>query len=141
MTVRSPHGPAPPLVTGTFGSADFLFSLLGEATDHLSEASLTDLSSKLSSAQSQSSSSGNPLDKLMKLFKMLPFGGGESEEGKVEQGEELKNKAFDLNERIDSVAPEEIQKQLWEILVWRDTVIKGSYPSTSSIDFGFQIEH
>lgn len=31
VTVNTPSGPAPPLVTGTFGGADFLHSLLGEA--------------------------------------------------------------------------------------------------------------
>ena len=31
VTVNTPNGPAPPLVTGTFGGADFLHSLLGEA--------------------------------------------------------------------------------------------------------------
>jgi hypothetical protein len=37
--VQTPAGPAPPLVTGTFGGSDFIHSLLGEATDHISEAS------------------------------------------------------------------------------------------------------
>lgn len=31
VIVDTPNGPAPPLVTGTFGGADFLHSLLGEA--------------------------------------------------------------------------------------------------------------
>ena len=31
VSVNTPNGPAPPLVTGTFGGADFLHSLLGEA--------------------------------------------------------------------------------------------------------------
>ena len=30
VSVDTPNGPAPPLVTGTFGGADFLHSLLGE---------------------------------------------------------------------------------------------------------------
>lgn len=39
VKIQTPAGPAPPLVTGTFGGSDFVHSLLGEATDHLSEAS------------------------------------------------------------------------------------------------------
>lgn len=34
VTVNTPNGPAPPLVTGTFGGADFLHSLLGEAGEY-----------------------------------------------------------------------------------------------------------
>jgi hypothetical protein len=45
--INTPNGPAPPLVTGTFGGADFLHSLMGEATDHLSQSSITDLSQKI----------------------------------------------------------------------------------------------
>lgn len=33
VLVNTPNGLAPPLVTGTFGSADFLHSLLGEASE------------------------------------------------------------------------------------------------------------
>lgn len=47
VTVDTPNGRAPPLITGTFGSADFFHSLLGEATDKLSQSSVTDLSAKL----------------------------------------------------------------------------------------------
>ena len=45
--INTPNGSAPPLVTGTFGGADFLHSLMGEATDHLSQSSITDLSQKI----------------------------------------------------------------------------------------------
>jgi hypothetical protein len=47
VRVNTPSGQAPPLVTGTFGSADFFHSLLGEATDKLSQSSMEDLSQKL----------------------------------------------------------------------------------------------
>ncbi len=44
VKVRAPDGTqVAPIVTGTFGSADFIHSLLGEAQDHLSEASISDL--------------------------------------------------------------------------------------------------
>lgn len=126
VTVRSPRGPVPPLVTGTFGSADFIFSLLGEATDHLSEASLTDLSKKLDGAKN-TDQSDSILGKLGKLLKMIPMGGG-SQGDKLQQGENMKAQAMDLNAKIDSVAPEEVQKQLWQVLKWHDDVMKGRQP-------------
>jgi len=33
VLVDSPNGPVPPIVTGTFGGADFFHSLLGETTE------------------------------------------------------------------------------------------------------------
>lgn len=35
VLINTPNGRAPPLVTGTFGSADFLHSLMGEATEYV----------------------------------------------------------------------------------------------------------
>lgn len=35
VLVNTPSGRAPPLVTGTFGGADFLHSLMGEATEYV----------------------------------------------------------------------------------------------------------
>lgn len=40
VKIRAPNGrDVYPLVTGTFGGADFIHSLMGEATDHLSQVS------------------------------------------------------------------------------------------------------
>jgi len=44
---------------------------------------------------------------------------------KLQQAENMKAQALDLNAKIDSVAPEEVQRQLWEVLKWRDGVMKG----------------
>jgi hypothetical protein len=129
VLVRSPRGErVPPLVTGTFGSADFLHSLLGEATDHLSEASLTDLTKRLGSAATQSQGN-SPIQTLTNLFSKIPSMGGSNE--KLQQGEEMKQAAINLD--VNKVAPKEVQKQLWDILVWRDGVIKGM-PNRFMID-------
>jgi len=38
VKVQAPNGRSvSPLITGTFGGADFIHSLMGEATDHLSQ--------------------------------------------------------------------------------------------------------
>lgn len=48
VRVRAPNGEeVPPLVTGTFGSADFLHSLLGEGMDKLSQTSMTDVTAAM----------------------------------------------------------------------------------------------
>ncbi|KAF9508911.1 hypothetical protein BS47DRAFT_1349872 [Hydnum rufescens UP504] len=122
VLVRSPRGErVPPIVTGTFGSADFLHSLLGEATDHLSEASLTDLTQHLGSAAAQSQSQGtSPIQTLTNLFSKIPSMGSTND--KLQQGESMKKAAINLD--VNKVAPKEVQKQLWDVLVWRDGLMK-----------------
>ncbi|KAH9486345.1 hypothetical protein JR316_0000409 [Psilocybe cubensis] len=118
VTVNTPNGHAPPLVTGTFGSADFLHSLLGEAGDKLSQASVTDLSQKIDNA----AQSGNE-SKIIALKNILSkFGGGNDD--KLNQGEKIQQetKAFDFNP--DSIASPEIQKKLLDLLRWRDDVMR-----------------
>ncbi|KAF8337987.1 uncharacterized protein EI90DRAFT_3118447 [Cantharellus anzutake] len=135
VLVNSPHGRVPPLVTGTFGSADFLHSLLGEATDRLSEASLTDLTKRLSSATANSGpgEGDSPIAKVISIFSKIPsLGGGDKE--KLNKGENIKAKAFDLQGRIDEVTPQEVQKLLWEALVWRDDLMRGKFNITRTIE-------
>lgn len=56
----------PPLVTGTFGGSDFIHSLLGEAGDHLSEASISDLNKAVNKARSDPANSDNGLVGLLR---------------------------------------------------------------------------
>src|SRR5579871_4410578 len=44
-----------PLVTGTFGGMDFIHSLLGEATDHLSQTQISDVNSAVTNAAASGS--------------------------------------------------------------------------------------
>ncbi|KAJ4485648.1 Het-C-domain-containing protein [Lentinula aciculospora] len=118
--IDTPNGRAPPLVTGTFGSADFLHSLLGEATDHLSQASVTSLSQKMSDASNESNSSGN-IENLRKIFSKLPIGGSDE---KMNEAEQLQQESKAYNFNPDDIAPPDVQKQLLEMLVWRDGVFR-----------------
>ncbi|KAJ3750923.1 Het-C-domain-containing protein [Lentinula detonsa] len=118
--IDTPSGRAPPLVTGTFGSADFLHSLLGEATDHLSQASVTSLSQKMSDASNTSDAPGN-IENLRKIFSKLPIGGSDE---KINQAEELQQESKAYNFNPDDIAPPAVQKQLLEMLVWRDGVYR-----------------
>ncbi|CAE6412941.1 unnamed protein product [Rhizoctonia solani] len=120
VKVNSPNGSVPPLITGTFGSADFMHSMLGEATDHLSEASVSDLSKKMSELKNQDQSE-SPIAKLRGILGKIPSGGGDQQQGAIDQGDQIRAKAFDFNP--DDVAPEEVQQRLLEVLKWHDQVM------------------
>jgi len=120
VKVNTPNGQAPPLITGTFGSADFMHSMLGEATDHLSEASVSDLSKKMNEIKNQDQSE-SPIAKLRLILGQIPSGGGDDKQNAMNQGDEIRAKAFNLNP--DDVAPEEVQQQFLEILKWHDQVM------------------
>ncbi|ETW86830.1 hypothetical protein HETIRDRAFT_121390 [Heterobasidion irregulare TC 32-1] len=120
VIVDTPNGPAPPLITGTFGSADFMHSMMGEATDHLSQASVTDLSQKLSDASSSDQNSN--ISKLKDLLSKLPLGGDSSSQMGEAESLQASSKAYSFNP--DDVAPKEVQQQLWALLKWRDGVYR-----------------
>ncbi|KAF7307412.1 Heterokaryon incompatibility protein het-c [Mycena indigotica] len=117
--IETPNGRAPPLVTGTFGGADFLHSLMGEAGDKLSQASVTDLASKMDEAQSQDQAS--KIATLKALLSKLPFGGGGS---KVNEGEQLGEEAKAYHFNPNNVAPPEVQQKLLALLRWRDGLMR-----------------
>ncbi|KAJ8453953.1 hypothetical protein ONZ45_g19497 [Pleurotus djamor] len=98
--------------------ADFLHSLMGEAGDKLSQASVTDLSAKMDSAQTNGDSQ---LQALSSILKKLPIGGGDET---ASQGEEMQAQAKAYHFDPDNVAPPHVQKQLLDLLKWRDQVYR-----------------
>ncbi|KAI0094507.1 heterokaryon incompatibility protein Het-C-domain-containing protein [Irpex rosettiformis] len=118
VVINTPNGRAPPLITGTFGSADFLHSLMGEATDHLSQASVVDLSKNLANAQENDTDSSVIRD----ILKKLPIGG--SDDDKVDQADAMKAKAQAYNFNPDEVLPPEVQQQMFQLLKWRDDIYR-----------------
>ncbi|CAE6464046.1 unnamed protein product [Rhizoctonia solani] len=141
VKVNSPNGSVPPLITGTFGSADFMHSMLGEATDHLSEASVSDLSKKMNELKNQDQSE-SPIAKLRAILGKIPSGGGDQQQGAMDQGDQIRAKAYDFvgvitslvcsgllmqtflfDQNPDDVAPEEVQQRLLEVLKWHDQVM------------------
>ena len=48
-----------PIVTGTFGGVDFLHSVVGEATDHITQSEVEEMDEALGNAAGQSSKKGN----------------------------------------------------------------------------------
>ncbi|KAF8273017.1 Het-C-domain-containing protein [Lactarius quietus] len=128
VMINTPNGSAPPLVTGTFGGADFLHSLMGEATDHLSQSSITDLSKKMDDASNADQSS--VISVLKTVLSKIPNGGGASQ---MDQAESLQadSKAYRFNP--DNVAPPDVQKRLWALLKWRDGVFRSVSEKIESI--------
>ncbi|KAH9943991.1 Het-C-domain-containing protein [Epithele typhae] len=118
VLINTPNGETHPLVTGTFGSADFLHSLMGEATDHLSQASVVDLSKKMDDAANDE----NPLGNLQGILKKLPIGGGGDDQ--MGEADDMQSKAKAYHFDPDNVAPPEVQEQLYKLLVWRDNVYR-----------------
>lgn len=60
-----------PLVTGTFGGVDFLHSVLGEATDHVTQSEVEEMNDALGSASANKPSSGDPSREASGLTDLL----------------------------------------------------------------------
>ncbi|KAH9178845.1 Het-C-domain-containing protein [Lactarius sanguifluus] len=119
VLINTPNGSAPPLVTGTFGGADFLHSLMGEATDKLSQSSITDLSQKIDDASNADQSSA--LSVLKDVLSKIPQGGGSSQ---MDEAESLQAESKAYHFDPDNVAPPEVQKRLLAMLKWHDDVVR-----------------
>jgi len=113
---------------------------MGEATDHLSESSISDLGKKISNAKQKES----PIQLITTILGRMPSsGGGESNQQKVQRAEEIQKNAYNfnpndytteevrlfcnkgrLNERVTGKCCIQVQRQLLDLLVWRDGVMR-----------------
>ncbi|CDR99817.1 hypothetical protein [Sporisorium scitamineum] len=121
VKVRAPDGTQiAPVVTGTFGSADFIHSLLGEAQDHLSEASISDLNKAMDDAKRQSSGSNRSIvQDLLGTLSKVPGAGGSNVSRDLE--EVSRGPVSDPA----NMSPQEMYANLWKILELRDRIVKG----------------
>ncbi|KDQ58757.1 hypothetical protein JAAARDRAFT_128374 [Jaapia argillacea MUCL 33604] len=130
VRIQAPNGRSvAPLVTGTFGSSDFIHSLLGEATDHI--ASVSDLNRELDKARVKSRSggpgggSGNPADTLRDLLFTLPGVDGGQMSRELESVERIRAGATAPGgKRPEDMSPQELHAVLWQVLTFRDSVVK-----------------
>ena len=76
-----------PLVTGTFGMVDFFHSMLGEASDQVTQSEVTEMDAALGDAQATSESSG-PLNALTGVLGNVP-----GTRGLVAEAEDLKQRS------------------------------------------------
>jgi hypothetical protein len=84
----------------------------------LSQASVTDLASKMNEAQDGDNSN---VSTLKSLLSKLPIGGGSS---KMDEGEQLHEEAKAYNFDPNNVAPPEVQQKLLQLLRWRDGLMR-----------------
>ncbi|EGF98696.1 uncharacterized protein MELLADRAFT_76041 [Melampsora larici-populina 98AG31] len=122
--IDTPSGRAPPLITGVFGAADFLHSLLGEATDHISEASVSDLSKAMSTARSGPGADPTG-DALRSMLFQMPSGGGSGLSREMDDLSEIRSRTapgsgFDPSQ----MSPQELHATMWKVLKFRDDVCK-----------------
>ncbi|WVN85209.1 uncharacterized protein L203_100354 [Cryptococcus depauperatus CBS 7841] len=124
VRVRAPNGrDVYPLVTGTFGGADFIHSLMGEATDHLSQASVSDLTKEMTNARSVSEGQNSSADTLRQLFFSIPGGGGDD---MTREMDGIQNMRAGQPGGVDpsNMNPQELHATIWQILSFRDSVMK-----------------
>ncbi|KAH8080941.1 heterokaryon incompatibility protein HET-C [Filobasidium floriforme] len=119
VTVHAPNGQnVPILVTGTFGGNDFIHSLLGEAGDHLSSASVSELNTKVASARS---ASGND-DVLRQLFTSLPGSAGGQLSREMSDVQNIRSGPGAMDPEM--MTPQQLHDTLWKVLSFRDSVSK-----------------
>ncbi|KAK0494474.1 heterokaryon incompatibility protein HET-C [Armillaria luteobubalina] len=116
VRIQAPNGQwVAPIVTGTFGGNDFIHSLLGEAGDKLSEASVSDLNKKIDDARST---------RLRSMFSSLPGGIGGDMSRDMDNIERLRAGPAQGGKRPEDMSPQELHSVLWQILSFRDSVAK-----------------
>lgn len=133
VRIQAPNGQwVAPLVTGTFGSSDFIHSLLGEAGDHLSQASVTDLNAEISRARQKDRSGPggrggqDPAAVLRDLLFKLPGGEGTSMSRDMEGVERIRAQGQGTagGKKPEEMSPQELHAVLWQVLSFRDSVVK-----------------
>ncbi|KAJ7158220.1 heterokaryon incompatibility protein Het-C-domain-containing protein [Mycena crocata] len=129
VRIQAPNGKwVAPLVTGTFGGSDFTHSLLGEAGDHLSQASVSDLNKELDKARSTSTSRSGPGSDsgsvLRELLFKLPGGSGSEMSREMDSIERIRAGPSQGGKRPEDMSPQELHAVLWQVLSFRDSVAK-----------------
>jgi Heterokaryon incompatibility protein Het-C len=115
-----------PLVTGTFGGVDFIHSLLGEATDRISQTQISDLNAAITDAEHQNTQA--MFDKLKILVKLVPS--GQADLDSIQQnGQTLARQGHNFHLQGTqgdgpAVTAEEIANMIYPIVSIRDRLLK-----------------
>ncbi|KIJ38953.1 hypothetical protein M422DRAFT_33009 [Sphaerobolus stellatus SS14] len=114
-----------PLVTGTFGGSDFMHSLLGEAGDHISQASVSDLNKELEKAREKSARGGGDSSSMLRnLFTNIPGGSGNEMVRDMDSVNRIRAGPSAGGKRPEDMTPQELHSVLWQVLSFRDSVVK-----------------
>lgn len=90
---------------------------------------MSDLNKQLDQARSRSrggpgSSGGNPGDTLRELLFKLPGGAGGEMTRDMEGIERIRANPAQGGKRPEEMSPQELHAILWQVLSWRDSVVK-----------------
>ena len=111
-----------PLVTGTFGGTDFIHSLLGEATDKISQTSLADLHAAVDEADMQKATA--MVSKLKVLLKLVPTASNNLDQLQ-EAGQSMSQYHLQGTQGPGmALTAEEIAQKIYPILQLRDMIMK-----------------
>jgi hypothetical protein len=89
---------------------------MGEAGDKLSESSVSELNKKIANVQNKEETLGT----IKSLLSQIPSSGGDDNE--MQKGEQLRQQAFNFDP--DHYVTEDVQKQLLDLLRWRDQIMR-----------------
>lgn len=118
VRIQTPNGYAPPLVTGTFGGADFMFSVMSEGGDKISQNCLEDLNNHF--AASAGGGANASIEQIKAILGQLPSFGGKDE--KLQQAENMQSNAYHFDP--NKYSTQETQAQIWQVLCWRDDIMR-----------------
>lgn len=118
-----------PLTTGTFGSLDFVHSLLGEATDKLSQTQIAEVSEGFMATSNQTSS--ELLSTVMNLLRRLPGLDPSSPEfhdmqSVAREADDLRSQFGIVSEHATIIDADAILLKIYPVLALRDRVMKRS---------------
>ncbi|EHA47580.1 HET-C protein [Pyricularia oryzae 70-15] len=143
-----------PLVTGTFGAVDFLHSVIGEATDNLTQSEVDEMNEALISAQnitkpgagdgsrSLFGSSGDSTSGFISLIDKLPgVGNGFASEARALQAEsaaqDQQNQTLSRANQVPGMSPDfdavATAKKIYPILAFRDKIVRAISDTISKI--------
>lgn len=103
---------------GTFGGSDFIHSLLGEATDHLSQTSIEELDTQISTANKKRSTGGGSPTDIKNIASRIPGVGGSDMDRDMANMD--RSRASSQGKDPNNMSPQEIRDAIWPVLVFRD---------------------
>ncbi|CCA67339.1 related to Het-c heterokaryon incompatibility protein [Serendipita indica DSM 11827] len=123
VRIPAPNGKfVAPLVTGTFGGDDFQHSLLGEAGDHISQSSISDLNEHVNKARAKSASGDfGSANKIKALIATIPSPEAQSMSRDIDT---MQANRATPGKDPNTMTPKELYQNIWAILSFRDSVVK-----------------
>lgn len=123
VRIQAPNGDCvPPIITGTFGGTDLVHSLMSEANDKMSSATISDLSTKMSNAH-EAEQNENLLEKVKMVLDKLPSKPDEDASNQnLDNLNQIKNDAIDLDP--ERIMPGEALTAIKQALAVHDNIMR-----------------